>query len=78
MNNVNFPIGSIVLIDKIDNDFGFFDFIFGKICEKAKEFKEISKLLIYNKMTYGVSTVGQNYFVNDSSSDPVNSTVLTW
>jgi transposase len=53
--NVNFPIGSIVLIDKIDYEFNFFEFVFGKICKKAKGFKENIKLLMYNKMTHSVS-----------------------
>ena len=54
-NNVNFPIGSIVLIDKIDKEFGFFNSVFGKIGGKARGYKEIVKLLIYNKMTHSVS-----------------------
>jgi hypothetical protein len=28
IENVNFPIGSIVLLDKIEKDYGFFDFMF--------------------------------------------------
>ena len=54
-DNVNFPIGSIVLIDKIDKEFGFFNSVFGKIGGKAREYKEIVKLLMYNKMTHSVS-----------------------
>lgn len=53
--NVNFPIGSIVLIDKIDKTYGFFDFLFGKIGGKARSYKEIVKLLMYNKLTHSVS-----------------------
>ena len=54
-DNVNFPIGNIVLLDKIDKDFGFFNSVFGKISEKARGYKEIVKLLMYNKMTHSVS-----------------------
>jgi len=54
-NNVNFPIGSIVLIDKIDKNFGFFNSLFGKIGGKARGYKEIVKVLMYNKMTHSVS-----------------------
>ena len=53
--NVNFPIGSIVLIDKIDDEFDFFDSVFGKICEKARGFKENIKLLMNNKISRNVS-----------------------
>lgn len=53
--NVNFPIGSIVLLDKIDDEFDFFDSVFGKICEKARGFKENVKLLMNNKMSKNVS-----------------------
>jgi len=54
-DNVNFPIGSIVLLDKIDKEFGFFRFVFDKIGGKARGYKETAKLLMYNKMTHSVS-----------------------
>ena len=53
--NVNFPIGSIVLIDKIDEQYDFFDSVFGKICEKARGFKGNIKLLMNNKISRNVS-----------------------
>jgi len=53
--NVNFPIGSIVLLDKIDNEFGFFSFVFENIGGKAKDFKENVKLLMHNKLSKCVS-----------------------
>lgn len=53
--NVNFPIGNIALIDKIDKQFGFFDFLFNRIGGRAKNFTEIAKALIYNKLTHSVS-----------------------
>jgi len=54
-DNVNFPIGSIVLIDKLDKQFGFFNSVFGKIGGKTRGYKEIVKLLMYNKLTHSVS-----------------------
>ena len=53
--NVNFPIGSIALLDKIDKTHGFFGFMFDKIGGKARGFKELVKLLMYNKLTKNVS-----------------------
>ena len=53
--NVTFPIGNIVLIDRIKKDYGYFDFLFGKIGGKAKDFQKIVKSLIYNKLTDNVS-----------------------
>jgi transposase len=53
--NVTFPIGNIVLLDRIKKDFGYFDFLFGKIGGKAKDFQKIVKSLIYNKLTDNVS-----------------------
>jgi transposase len=49
--NVNFPIGNIVLLDKIEKDYGFFDFMFKGIGGKAKNFQETVKSLLYNKLT---------------------------
>jgi peroxiredoxin len=34
--NVTFPIGNIVMLDRIQKDYGYFDFLFGKIGGKAK------------------------------------------
>jgi hypothetical protein len=53
--NVTFPIGNIVLLDRIKKDYGYFDFLFGKIGGKAKDFQKIVKSLIYNKWTDNVS-----------------------
>jgi len=55
IENVNFPIGSIVLLDKIEKDYGFFAFMFKDIGGKAKNFKETVKSLIYNKLTESLS-----------------------
>jgi len=53
--NVTFPIGNIVMLDRIEKDYGYFDFLFDKIGGKAKDFQEIIKSLIYNKLTDNVS-----------------------
>jgi len=53
--NVTFPIGNIVMLDRIKKDYGYFDFVLDKIAGKAKEFQEIVKSLIYNKLTDNVS-----------------------
>jgi transposase len=53
--NVTFPIGNIVMLDRIQKDYGYFGFLFGKIGGKAKDFQKIAKSLIYNKLTDNVS-----------------------
>ena len=54
-DNVNFPIGSIALLDKIDDTHRFFSFMFDKIGGNARQFKEFAKLLMCNKLTHDVS-----------------------
>ena len=39
------------MLDRIQKDYGYFDFMFGKIVGKAKDFQKIIKSLIYNKLT---------------------------
>jgi hypothetical protein len=53
--NVTFPIGNIVLLDRIKKDNGYFDFLLDKIDGKAKDFQKIVRSLIYNKLTDNVS-----------------------
>jgi hypothetical protein len=53
--NVTFPTGNIVMFDRIKKDYGYFDIVLDKITGKAKEFQEIIKSLIYNKLTDNVS-----------------------
>ncbi len=55
IESVNFPVGSIVLLDKVEKDFGFFDFMFKGIDGKAKNFKETIKSLVYKKLTESLS-----------------------
>ena len=53
--NVNFSIGSIALIDKINAKFGFFNQLFSGIATKAKNIKENAKLFSYNRLSKCVS-----------------------
>jgi transposase len=43
------------MLDRIKKDYGYFDFVFDKIAGKAKDFQDIVKSLIYNKLTDNVS-----------------------
>jgi transposase len=53
--NVNFSIGSIALIDKINAKYGFFSHLFSGIAPKAKNLKENAKLFSYNRLNKCVS-----------------------
>jgi transposase len=53
--NVNFSIGNIALIDKVNAKFGFFSHLFSGIAPKAKTLKESAKLFTYNKLGKCVS-----------------------
>jgi len=39
--NVTFPIGNIVMLDRIQKDYGYFDFLFDEIGGKAKELAQV-------------------------------------
>ncbi len=43
------------MLDKIEKDYGYFDFMFGKVGGRATDFQEIVKSLMYNKLTENVS-----------------------
>lgn len=43
------------MLDRIKKDYGYFDFVLDKIAGKAKDFQEIVKSLIYNKLTDNIS-----------------------
>lgn len=49
-NNVAFPIGNILLIDKVNKKFSFFDTLLGGICTKAKNMTASAKLFVYNRL----------------------------
>jgi len=53
--NVNFAIGNIALMDKIEDKFNFFGMLFSGIATKAKNLKESAKLFIYNRLCECVS-----------------------
>ncbi len=55
MKNKTFPLGSIVMIEKVEKEFGLFSTIFKKLGGNAKNFIPIVKLHIYNKFTHSVS-----------------------
>jgi hypothetical protein len=45
----------IVMLDRIKIDYGYFDFVLDKPAGKDKDFQEIVKSVIYNKLTDNVS-----------------------
>ena len=54
-NNVNFAIGPIALMDKVDHKYNFFGQLFNGIANKAKNLKENAKLFVYNRQAKCVS-----------------------
>lgn len=48
--NVAVSIGSLALIDKIDGEYRFFEYLFGGIVCKAKNLIPSAKLFVYNRM----------------------------
>jgi len=53
--NVNFAIGTIALMEKVDHTFNFFGQLFSGIANKAKNLKEDAKLFVYNRLGKCVS-----------------------
>lgn len=53
--NVTFNIGSVALIEKINVEFGLFDFLFDTGFGRAREVKETVKLLVANRLDKCVS-----------------------
>ena len=53
--NTSFSIGNIILINKVNAHFNFFDFIFQGLQGKAKHLKESAKAFIYNRLGKCVS-----------------------
>ena len=52
--SVTYSLGGLALIDLVERDYGFFSHVFGDI-KGPKEFKNIAKFLIYNRLTHSVS-----------------------
>lgn len=55
MNSVTLPIGSIYVIDKIENDLGLIPGIFGNSGGRSKDFVGIAKFLLVNRIEDTVS-----------------------
>jgi len=51
MKSITFSLGSVAIIDKVNDSYKFFDFLFDGVSGKAKELKEFAKLFVYNKLT---------------------------
>jgi len=49
-NNVTFSIGNVALINKVNEKFGLFDYLFRDLNCKAKNIKQTAKLLSYNRL----------------------------
>jgi len=54
-SNKTYPLGGIVMIEKVEKEFGLFSTIFKNLGGNAKNFISITKLHIYNKLTHSVS-----------------------
>ena len=48
--NVTFSIGNVAVIDKVNEKFGLFDYLFGNLGTKAKNIKQSAKLFVYNRL----------------------------
>ena len=55
MKNKTFPLGGIVMIEKVEKEFGLFSTIFKNLGGNTKDFISIAKLHIYNKLSHSVS-----------------------
>jgi hypothetical protein len=53
--NKTFPLGGIVMIEKVEKEFGLFSNLFYGIGGDAKDFIPIVKYLVNNKLTFSVS-----------------------
>jgi len=54
-NNISFDAGSLILINKVDREFNFFDNILQGITGKTKHLKQSVKAFIYNRLSKCVS-----------------------
>jgi len=46
MKSITFSLGSVAIIDKVNDSYKFFDFLFDGVSGKAKELKEFAKLFV--------------------------------
>ena len=49
-NNVTFSIGNVAVIDKVNERFKLFDYLFSNLNTKAKNIKQSAKLFVYNRL----------------------------
>ena len=54
-SNISFDAGSLILINKVDREFNFFDRVLHGLSGKAKHLKESVKAFIYNRLSKCVS-----------------------
>jgi len=55
MKNKSYPLGSIVMVEQVEKDFGLLSEIFAEIGGKDKDFLEIVKVHLCNKLSFNVS-----------------------
>ena len=56
MNNITFPLGGIVIIDKVEKEFGLFSRVFKGIGGNMKNFIPLVKVHVNNRLTHSVAT----------------------
>lgn len=56
MRNNSISLGGIILLDKVEKQFGVFSELFSGLGGKARDFVPCVKLHVYNKLTHSVST----------------------
>jgi transposase len=55
MKNKTFPLGGIVMVEKVEKEFGLFSTIFKNLGGNAKDFIPLVELHTYNKLSHSVS-----------------------
>jgi len=53
--NKTYPLGGIIMIEKVEKTFGMFEYLFEDICGKTKDLIPRIKFHVYNKLTHSVS-----------------------
>jgi len=53
--NTTYPLGGIVMIEKVEKDFGFFSEVFEGVEGNTKDFIPLVKLHVENKLTHSVA-----------------------
>jgi transposase len=54
-DNRTYPLGGIVMIEKVEKEFGFFAKVFKGVEGNARDFIPLVEYLVHNKLTYSVS-----------------------